>query len=63
MVSKIFIGESSEKDIARRKQDKPFFQIPVMIAVREGLHAGAAQWAFVNMTPLAASRPMLGVLA
>ncbi len=36
---------------------------PRSVAVRDGLHAGAAQWAFVNDTPRRASRSMLGVRA
>lgn len=36
---------------------------PVKIAVREGLHAGAAQWALLNKMPDAASRSKFGVRA
>ena len=32
-----------------------------MIATREGLHEGAAQWALVNKVPRAAKRSRLGV--
>ena len=35
--------------------------MPVIKAVREGLQDGAAQYAFVNSTPLAAKRSMFGV--
>ena len=35
--------------------------IPVKTAVREGLHAGAGQCAFVNSVPEAAKRSRLGV--
>ena len=36
---------------------------PVKMAVREGLQAGAGQWALVKSTPEAASRSRLGVRA
>ena len=36
---------------------------PVKIAVREGLHEGAAQWALLNKMPEAASRSKFGVRA
>ena len=36
-------------------------RIPVIIATREGLQEGAAQWALVNNRPRLASRSMFGV--
>ena len=36
--------------------------MPVKTAVREGLQAGASQWALVKSTPVAAKRSRFGVL-
>src|SRR5678816_2418363 len=39
-----------------------FGRSPLRSAAREGLQSGAAQWALVNVTPIAASRSIFGVL-